>query len=91
MRIAAALAHRPDLATWQDVFDVAAGSTVLTRPSQHPQLEGRVDDSTPVGQLLRLARMADRLGVRTTFAERALARPGLPPEVEEELRGLFSR
>jgi membrane associated rhomboid family serine protease len=54
-------------------------------------LEGRVDDSTPVGQLLRLARMADRLGVRTTFAERALARPGLPPEVEEELRGLFSR
>ena len=55
------------------------------------RLEGRVDSSTPVGQLMRLARMADRLGIRATFAELALGRPGLPPEIEDELRGLFSR
>jgi len=54
-------------------------------------LEDRVDSSTPVGQLTRLARMADRLGMRAPFAELALERAGLPPEIEEELQGLFSR
>jgi hypothetical protein len=54
-------------------------------------LEGRFDDSTPVGQLVRLARMADRLGILARFAELALTRSGLPREVEEELRELFSR
>lgn len=54
-------------------------------------LEGRVDRSTPVGQLTRLARMADRLGLRASFAELALARPELPPEVADELRALLAR
>jgi membrane associated rhomboid family serine protease len=49
-------------------------------------LEDRVDRSTPVGQLTRLARMADRLGFRAPYAELALARPDLPPEVADELR-----
>lgn len=54
-------------------------------------LEGRVDASTPVGQLTRLARVADRLRVRGPFAELALKRSGLPPEIEEELQELVSR
>jgi len=54
-------------------------------------LEGRVNASTPVGQLTRLARVADRLGVRAPFAELALTRGGLPPEIDEELRELASR
>jgi membrane associated rhomboid family serine protease len=54
-------------------------------------LEGRVGRSTPVGQLTRLARVADRIGLRAPFAELALQREGLPPEVEEELRRLFAR
>jgi len=54
-------------------------------------LEDRVDRSTPVGQLTRLARMADRLGFRAPFAELALARPELPPEVAEELRMTLTR
>jgi membrane associated rhomboid family serine protease len=54
-------------------------------------LEGRVGGTTPVGLLVRLARMADHLGVRAPFAELALVRGELPPEIEEELRTLFSR
>jgi membrane associated rhomboid family serine protease len=51
-------------------------------------LEGRVDQTTPAGQLVRLARMANLLGIRAPFAELALARPDLPPEVAEELRNI---
>jgi membrane associated rhomboid family serine protease len=51
-------------------------------------LEDRVDVSTPVGQLVRLARMASRIGLPAPYAELALARPELPPEVAEELRSL---
>jgi membrane associated rhomboid family serine protease len=51
-------------------------------------LENRVSSSTPVGQLVRLARMASRMGIRAPFADLALARPELPPEVAEELRDL---
>jgi len=54
-------------------------------------LEDRVDPSTPVGQLIRLARMADRLGIRAPYAELALARPELPPEVADELRAAIDR
>jgi membrane associated rhomboid family serine protease len=54
-------------------------------------LEDRMDPSTPVGQLIRLARMADRLGIRAPYAELALARPELPPEVADELRAAFAR
>lgn len=50
--------------------------------------EERVDDSTPVGQLVRLARIADALGTRAPFAGLALTRPDLPTEVEAELRSL---
>jgi membrane associated rhomboid family serine protease len=53
-------------------------------------LESRVGSSTPVGQLVRLARMASRLGIRAPFADLAMARPELPPEVAEELRELGS-
>jgi hypothetical protein len=54
-------------------------------------LEERVDGSTPVGQLARLARMADRLGLRAPYAELALARSELPPDVAEELREAVAR
>jgi hypothetical protein len=54
-------------------------------------IEDRVDPSTPVGQLVRLARMADHLGVRAPFAELALARSDLPAEIAEELRGISTR
>jgi membrane associated rhomboid family serine protease len=54
-------------------------------------IEHRIVPSTPVGQLVRLARMADHLGVRAPFAELALARSGLPPEVAEELRDITTR
>lgn len=54
-------------------------------------LEDRVDRSTPVGQLVRLARMADRLGVRAPYAELALARSDLPPDVADELRAAVTR
>lgn len=54
-------------------------------------LENRVDPSTPVGRLARLARMADRLGIRAPYAELALARPDLPPEVADELRAAIDR
>ncbi len=54
-------------------------------------LEDRVDGTTPVGQLVRLARMADRIGMRAPYAELAMARPELPPEVAEELRAIESR
>jgi len=54
-------------------------------------LEDRVDRSTPVGQLTRLARMAVRLGVRAPYAKLALARPELPPEVADELRAAITR
>jgi len=53
-------------------------------------LEERVGSSTPVGQLTRLARMADRIGVRAPYAELALARPELPPEIADELRAAIS-
>lgn len=53
--------------------------------------EGRVGSSTPVGQLTRLARMADRIGLRAPFAELALARPELPTDVEGELRAALAR
>jgi len=49
-------------------------------------LEDRVDRSTPVGQLVRLARMAAATGIRAPYAELALARPELPAEVAQELR-----
>jgi membrane associated rhomboid family serine protease len=51
-------------------------------------LEGRVDRTTPVGQLVRMARISDRLGVTAPFAELALERPELPPEVADELRAI---
>jgi membrane associated rhomboid family serine protease len=54
-------------------------------------LEKRVGRSTPVGQLVRLARMADRIGVRAPYAEIALARPEIPPDIAEELRSMISR
>jgi len=54
-------------------------------------LENRVDPSTPVGQLTRLARLADAIGVRAPFAELALARPELPPDVADELRAALAR
>jgi hypothetical protein len=54
-------------------------------------IEGRVDASTPVGQLARLARMAGRIGLRAPYAELALARPELPQQVADELRGLVDR
>jgi hypothetical protein len=54
-------------------------------------LEDRVDASTPVGQLARLARMAGAIGVRAPYAELALARPELPPEVADELRTVLDR
>jgi membrane associated rhomboid family serine protease len=54
-------------------------------------LEDRVDRSTPVGQLVRLARMADRLGVRAPFAELALGRSDLPREVADEIRAAVTR
>jgi hypothetical protein len=54
-------------------------------------LEDRVDPSTPVGQLTRLARMAARLGVRAPYAELALARSELPPEVADEFRAVIVR
>ena len=54
-------------------------------------LEERVGSSTPVGQLTRLARMADRIGVRAPYAELALARPELPPEIADELRAAITR
>ena len=54
-------------------------------------LEDRVDRSTPVGQLTRLARMANAIGIRAPYAELALARPELPAEVAEELRAAIAR
>ena len=54
-------------------------------------LEDRVDASTPVGQLARLARMAGAIGVRAPFAKLALARPEMPPEVADELRAAIDR
>jgi membrane associated rhomboid family serine protease len=54
-------------------------------------LEPRVDRSTPVGQLMRLARMADAIGIRAPYAELALERPELPPEVAEVLRAAIAR
>jgi len=54
-------------------------------------LEDRLDTSTPVGQLTRLARIADAIGVQAPFAELALARPELPDEVAEELRAVIAR
>jgi membrane associated rhomboid family serine protease len=54
-------------------------------------LEDRVDPSTPVGQLTRLARIADAIGIRAPYAELALARPELPAEVAEELRTAVAR
>ena len=54
-------------------------------------VEDRVNLSTPVGQLVRLARMADRLGVQAPYAELALARPEVPPEIADELRIMISR
>jgi membrane associated rhomboid family serine protease len=54
-------------------------------------LEGRVDRSTPVGQLTRLARIAHAIGIQAPFAELALARPELPTEVAEELRTATAR
>jgi hypothetical protein len=53
--------------------------------------EERVDQTAPVGLLVRLARMADRIGVRAPFAELALDRPELPLEVADELRAMVSR
>jgi len=40
---------------------------------------------------MRLARMADRIGVRAPFAELALAQPELPPETADELRATIIR
>lgn len=54
-------------------------------------LEERVDSSTPVGQLTRLARMAEAIGMSARYAELALARPELPAEVVDELRAAMSR
>lgn len=54
-------------------------------------LENRIEPTTPVGRLTRLARMADRLGIRAPYAEHALARPELPPEVADELRAVLDR
>jgi membrane associated rhomboid family serine protease len=54
-------------------------------------LEDRVDRLTPVGQLTRLARMAEAVGIRAPYAELALARPELPAEVAEELRAAIAR
>jgi membrane associated rhomboid family serine protease len=54
-------------------------------------IEDRIDPSTPVGQVVRLARLADQLGVRAPFAELALARRDLPPDVAEELRDITAR
>jgi membrane associated rhomboid family serine protease len=54
-------------------------------------IEDRFDTSTPVGQLVRLARMASHLGMKAPFAELALARSDLPPEVAEELRNITAR
>ena len=54
-------------------------------------LEGRVGRTTPAGQLVRLARMAEKLGVTAPYAELALARPELPAEVAEELSASASR
>ena len=53
--------------------------------------EDRVDPSMPVGQLTRLARMADAIGVCASFAELALARPELPTEVADELRTVLEQ
>jgi hypothetical protein len=52
----------------------------------------RVDDSTPAGVLLRLARLAIELGSRQTAAlvAVALANPDLPPEAREELEPFAS-
>ena len=54
-------------------------------------LEGRVDRSTPVGLLTRLARMAEAIGIRAPYAKLALGRPELPTEVAEELRAAIDR
>jgi len=54
-------------------------------------LEDRVDASTPVGQLARLARMAVAIGVSAPYSELALARPELPPEIADELRAAINR
>jgi membrane associated rhomboid family serine protease len=53
-------------------------------------LEDRVDRSTPVGQLVRLARMAIRLGLQAPFAELALARSDIPLEVANEIRAAIA-
>jgi membrane associated rhomboid family serine protease len=47
----------------------------------------RVDDSTPAGVSLRLARLATEIGSpqASVFAAAALANPDLPPEAREEL------
>ncbi len=53
--------------------------------------EDRVDQTTPVGLLVRLARMADRIGVRAPYAWLAVERPDLPLDVADELRAIVSR
>ncbi|MGD8439006.1 MAG: rhomboid family intramembrane serine protease [Holophagae bacterium] len=50
-------------------------------------LSGRVDGSTPEGILVRLARLARQLDLAAPFAQLALDRPDLPPEVATELGG----
>lgn len=54
-------------------------------------IEDKIGAASPVGQLVRLARMADHLGLRAPFAELALARPELPPEIREELLSMTAR
>jgi membrane associated rhomboid family serine protease len=54
-------------------------------------LEKRIDSGTPVGLIARIARMANRLGVRAPYAELALARSELPPDVANELRAEIDR
>ncbi|MCU0303632.1 MAG: rhomboid family intramembrane serine protease [Thermoanaerobaculales bacterium] len=48
-------------------------------------LAGRVDRATPEGLLVRLARLARRLGQPAPFASLALARPDLDPALAAEL------
>ncbi len=57
-----------------------AGATLAwIRPS--------VGQNLPVGLLVRLARLADRLAIPASFAELALSHPDLTPEVRIEMRG----
>jgi membrane associated rhomboid family serine protease len=69
---------------------LAAGLAADAEETLH-WIEDRIEPSTPVGQLVRLARMADELGVSAPFAELASGRSDLPPEVGKELRDIITR